>query len=442
MNAPRDAAGPPETAAGRPATPDRSEGHPASRRSGAGLDGVNFLMADVQGGVGPYLSIFLAGTRHWQAGPVGVAMAAGSIAGAVCQIPTGLLVDGSRHKRALFAGAGLLVAAATLLVVVFPGFWPVLAAQTILGGASAVIPPAVAALTLGIVGQRLMPARISRNEAFNHGGTFVAAVLAGLCGNVLGTDWIFYLVGIFAVLSALAVRLIDPREVDHDRARGGEAAEHAGRPLRIRDLLGQRPIAIFLAAVVLFHFGNAAMLPFAGQVLAHVHPGSDALALSACIICAQLVMVGISWLVGRAMAAGYGRKSIFLVAYALLPVRGILFSFTTSPYGVVAIQLLDGVAAGIFGVISIVIAADLTRGTGRFNLMQGLVALAVGAGASLSNAIGGYVVQDRGYPTGFLTLAGIAVLALLFFLLLMPETGGAGAPAWRHAAPGIGASGR
>lgn len=101
---------------------------------------------------------------------------------------------------------------------------------------------------------------------------------------------------------------------------------------------------------------------------------------------------------------------------------GLLFSVTTGPYAVVAIQLLDGVAAGIFGVIAVLIAADLMQGTGRFNLAQGLTALAVGIGASLSNATAGYVVQWFGYPAGFLFLAVIAALALGFFALLMPET--------------------
>ena len=174
--------------------------------------------------------------------------------------------------------------------------------------------------------------------------------------------------------------------------------------------------------MVLFHFGNAAMLPMAGQVLAVAHPGTDTIALSACIIAAQLVMVGVAWAVGRASARGIGRKPIFLLALAVLPVRGVLFSLTTSPYAVVAIQLLDGVAAGIFGVVSVLIASDLMRGTGRFNLAQGLTALSVGVGAALSNVTAGFAVQWFGYATGFLYLAAIAGCALAFFALLMPET--------------------
>jgi MFS family permease len=137
-------------------------------------------------------------------------------------------------------------------------------------------------------------------------------------------------------------------------------------------------------------------------------------------------MVGVAWMVGRAMQAGYGRKTIFLVALAVLPVRGLLFTITTSPVGIVGIQLLDGVAAGIFGVISVIIASDLMRGTGRFNLAQGLTALAVGIGAGLSNLVSGYIVQGFGYQVGFLSLAAVALCALAFCAVAMPETGGGG----------------
>nr|WP_294552170.1 MFS transporter [uncultured Rhodopila sp.] len=377
-------------------------------------------MADVRDGVGPYLAVFLKGSQHWDSGAIGVAMGASSIAAAVCQIPAGLIVDGARAKRLLIAVSGLIVALACLLIAGFPQFWTVMVAQAALGAASAVIPPAIAALSLGLVGRTLLDGRISRNESFNHAGNLVAAALAGVLGKYLGYDWIFYLVCGFAVASAAIVTLINPQEIDHDGARGGE--DDHGEPTPIRELLKRRDLRVFLTSVILFHFCNAAMLPMAGQVLAQTHPGSDTVALSACIIAAQFVMVGVAWCVGRASARGIGRKPIFLVALAVLPVRGVLFSVATSPFAVVGIQLLDGLAAGIFGVISVLIASDLMRGTGRFNLAQGLTALSVGIGASLSNATSGFIVQFFGYPAGFLYLTVIACCALAFFALMMPET--------------------
>lgn len=377
-------------------------------------------MADVRDGVGPYLSIYLKGAQQWDAGAIGLAMGASSIAAAICQIPAGLLVDAARAKRLLIAVSGLTVGLGCMMIVLFPHVWSVIAAQAMLGAAAAIIPPAIAALSLGLVGRRRLDARISRNEGFNHGGNLIAAILAGTLGQSLGYHWIFYLVCAFAVASAVVITLIKPAEIDHELARGGEDSSH--QPMPFRELLRRRDLKIFLASVVLFHFGNAAMLPMAGQVLAQTHPGEDAIALSACIIAAQFVMIGVAWSVGQASARGIGRKPIFLVALAILPVRGVLFAFTSSPYAVVAIQLLDGVAAGIFGVVSVLIASDLMRGTGRFNLAQGLTALSIGIGATLSNATAGYVVQWFGYPVGFLYLAGIAACALVFFVLLMPET--------------------
>jgi MFS family permease len=407
----------------------RSQDAPtASGSSILGLDLLTFLMADVRDGVGPYLSVFLKGSLHWRSGEIGIAMAASSITAAICQIPAGLLVDSVHAKRLLVVLSGLMVGLGCLLVVCVPKLIVVVGAQSALGAASAIIPPALAALSLGIVGRMRFPSRVSRNESFNHGGNFAAAILAGTIGQRFGYHWIFYLVCLFALGSAAAVALIRPGEIDHAVARGGDdkdpqtEADQSGRAIPIPDLLKRRDLITFLVSVVLFHFGNAAMLPMAGQVLAKTHPGSDIMALSACIITAQLVMIGIAAMVGGAIRRGIGRKPVFLVAFITLPIRGFLFTLTDSPYGVVAIQLLDGIAAGIFGVISVIIAADLMRGTGRFNFAQGLVALSTGLGAASSNLCSGFVVQLFGYTAGFITLAWIAIVGLIFFAWLMPET--------------------
>jgi MFS family permease len=402
-----------------------------SKRSLHGLDSLNFLMADVRDGVGPFLSVYLKGGQNWGAGEIGIAMAASSIVGAICQIPAGLLVDGIRSKRVLVAMSGLIVALGCLALVLFPNFYLVIASQVLLGAASAVIPPALAAISLGLVGRAGFPARVSRNEGFNHAGNFTAAVLAGVIGQRFGYQWIFFLVCFYAIGSAAVCNLIRADEIDHEMARGGKNEETSAPaalpasavPMPVAALLKKKDLIIFLVSVVLFHLGNAAMLPMAGQVLAKTHPGADVSALGACIIAAQLVMVGVATAVGSALRRGVRRRTIFIIALVLLPIRGCLFAITDGPIAIVAIQLMDGVAAGIFGVISVVIASDLMRGTGRFNLAQGLVALATGLGASISNLVAGFVVQAFGYSIAFMALAVVAALALLFFAMLMPETG-------------------
>ena len=127
-----------------------TEGSGPSLKSLRGLDGINFLMADVRDGVGPYLSVFLKGGQHWEPGAIGIAMAASSIAAALCQIPAGLLVDSLKIKRLLVAVSGLMVAAGCLLIAVYPRFLVVIGAQIMLGAASAIIPPAIAAISLGL----------------------------------------------------------------------------------------------------------------------------------------------------------------------------------------------------------------------------------------------------------------------------------------------------
>jgi predicted MFS family arabinose efflux permease len=247
-----------------------------SKRSTYGLDILNLLMADVRDGVGPFLSIYLRGSQHWGASAIGIAMAVSAMFGAGCQIPAGLLVDGIRPKRALVALSGLAVAAGCLSIALFPRFSLVIAAQALLGAASAIIPPALAAISLGLIGPNQFPARVSRNEGFNHAGNFAAALLAGFIGQRYGYQWIFFLVCFCAVGSVWAVALIRPYEIDHAIARGGQSkpedrasAERSeqleAKPIALIDLFRRKDLVIFLVSVILFHFGNAAMLPMAGR---------------------------------------------------------------------------------------------------------------------------------------------------------------------------------
>lgn len=388
-----------------------------------GLDYLNFLMADVRDGVGPYLAVFLKGSHHWDAGAIGWVMAASSIAATIFQVPAGLLVDATRAKRLLIAIAALLIGLGCLLMVWFPQFWLIMAIQTMIGMASTVVAPAIASLSLLLVSRTCLNARISRNESFNHGGNFVAALLAGVLGQFVGAQWIFYLIAIFAIGSLLTLRGLSTEKRQPENEEASTVTQASETPtLPVGELLRCPKLQIFIGSVVLFHFANAAMLPLAGQAMTQGHARWGTMALSACIIVAQLVMAFVAWAVGRFSDSGVGRKPIFLIALLVLPLRGLLFATIANPYAIVAIQLLDGVAAGIFGVVSLLILADLTEGTGRFNLGQGITGLAVGIGASLSNLSAGYIVNAFGYQAGFLYLSAIALLALLLFGLFMPET--------------------
>jgi MFS family permease len=130
-------------------------------------------------------------------------------------------------------------------------------------------------------------------------------------------------------------------------------------------------------------------------------------------------------LVGR-KAEGWGRKPICLAAFGILPIRGVLYTFSDDRWWLIGVQLLDGVGAGILSALVPLMLADLMRGTGRYNVSQGVIATTQGIGASLSNMVAGLIVVSAGYSAAFLILAGVALAAFLILLLAMPETRGFG----------------
>lgn len=388
------------------------------------LDGVNFLMADVLTGVGPFLAVYLSASLHWDASKIGIAMSAGGFAAILAQTPMGAIVDRLRHKREAIAVGAILVALGCLVTAALRSFPGIVSAQVVMGIVGTFFPPAMAGMTLGIVGQRGLDRRIGRNETFNHAGNVFAAVGCGLIGYYLDRRDIFYFVAVICVATAAAVFFIRAREIDFLRARGGESHESASgapAPSKLRAVLTHRPLLIFGLSVVLFHFANAAMLPLIGQRLSEGHPRESSLYMAICIVGAQMVMVPVAMLSGR-LASRWGRKAVFLIGLAALPVRGFLYTLSDNPYFLIGVQLLDGIGAAIFGVVSVLIIADLTRGTGRFNLTQGVVATSTGLGAALSNGLAGFIVKHAGYNTAFLFLAAVAAVGCVLFHLAMPET--------------------
>lgn len=164
-------------------------------------------------------------------------------------------------------------------------------------------------------------------------------------------------------------RLGDVGEIDHDLARGADDGSVRKRQgaVGIAELFKDRRIAIFAVWVVVFHLANAAMLPLVGQKSSDGLRDRAPIVMSACIITAQVVMVPVALAASR-LAASWGRKPVFLIGFTVLPVRGLLYCLSVNPYYLVGVQLLDGIGAGIFGVVSVLVVADLTQGTGRFNL--------------------------------------------------------------------------
>jgi MFS family permease len=361
-------------------------------------------------------------------------MSVATLAGLLAQTPAGALIDATRAKRAVVASAALAVTLASLLLPWLPTFWPVALSQAAAHAAAAVFAPAVAAITLGAVGHKAFASRIGRNESFNHAGNAFAAAAAGIAAYIWGPVVVFFLLAAMSAASLVSVLAVPASAIDHDLARGLHDETPARRaqskdrdqPSGLKVLITCRPLLIFAASAVLFHFANAAMLPLVGEKLALQDKNLGTSLMSACIVAAQIVMVPMAMLVG-AKADAWGRKPLFLIGLLILPIRGMLYTLSDDPYWLVGVQLLDGVGAGIYGAIFPIIVADLMRGTGRFNVAQGAVITAQGVGAALSTTVAGFVVVSLGYSAAFLTLAGIAGAGLLLFWLAMPETRDAGA---------------
>ncbi len=400
----------------------------ASSRSLRGLDGLNLFLADVRDGLGPYLAIYLVAVRGpslgWNEATAGMVMTIAGIVGLLVQTPAGAFVDRAKDKRLVIAIAAIAITISCLLLPLVHGFWAVTATQAVAAIGGAVVGPAVASLALGLVGSGALARRIGRNEAFNHSGNALSAAAAGALAWKFGPIVVFWLMAGLAVLSVIAVLRIRAADIDNKAARGCPEGEEDGAAVSIWQLLsGNRPLLIFAALAFLFHLANAAMLTSVSQLLARSMGKDAATSLTAaCIVAAQLMMVPVAMIVGR-KADDWGRKPIMIAGFAVLALRGFLYTLSQDAWWLVAVQALDGIGAGIFGALFPVIVADLTKGSGRFNVAQGAVATFQGAGAAISAALAGWIIVGVGYSAAFLSLAAIAGVGLVGYLLAMPETG-------------------
>jgi len=404
---------------------------PASKVPTRTLDALNFFLADVRDGLGPYLAIYLIAVRGpaqgWNEATVGAILTIAGIVGLISQTPAGSLIDRGKNKPRIVMIAALLVTLSSISLPIVSGFTAVAVTQSIAAVAGAVFAPAISAITLGLVGPKLFAKRVGRNEAFNHAGNAVSAALAGVLAWKFGPVVVFWLMGGLTVASIVTASRLKNDDIDNAVARGLDCEPEDGdeaceEPSGWKTLLENKPLMIFAVTAFLFHLANAAMLTSVSQLLARTVGKDQATSLTAaCIVAAQLVMVPVAIVVGR-NTDRWGTKPLFLVAFAFLAARGALYTVSDNPWWLVGVQAMDGVGAGIFGALFPVVIADLTKGTGRFNVSQGAVASAQGLGAALSATLAGGIIVWAGYAASFLTLATIAALGLGLYVLAMPET--------------------
>jgi len=384
------------------------------------LEWLNFFVADVQTGLGPFLAAYLA-AGGWNPARVGFALTFGGLVTVALQTPAGATIDVARNKQGLVAVNLVVLACGAVLLMVRMSTKSVFTAQFLIGSAGAFLAPALAAITLGLVGSGRFDRQFGRNQGFNSAGNVASALLIALISYKLGYRAIFAAAALFTVPSLICLFAIDGKQIDNARARGSAADGNAPENEGIGALFKDQVLLFFLLAVFLFHLANAAMLPELGEMLSRGKAQAAAPLMSACIIVTQLVIACSAAWVGR-RAAEKGRRSLLLVGFGVLPIRGALYTVFHAAGALIAIQLLDGIANSIFVIVSILVIKDLTVGTGRFNLAVGALATMVGTGAALSNAMGGMLIQHFSYSVSFVGLAATGAAAVLLLYFTVPET--------------------
>ena len=378
---------------------------------------MNFLIGSIQTSFGTFVAFYLA-DLGWSKESVGLALATGQIAGVVGQIPGGAITDAISRKRG-FAAVGILMSmGAALILAIAPLFALVFVAQALDGLTAAIVTPAVAAISLGLVGRHAMSSRTGRNFRFAAAGIAITALAQGLIGTYVSKNAIFLATAILCALALLALSYIRPNEIDYGRARN---AADGARFQSVSQLTRNRPLIAFVLCLMLFQFADASIVPLLSEEIGESKTANSSLQISGLIISTQLVVMFLAPWVGY-LSEGYGRKPLLLLGFFVEAIRSVLLAVTTDYNYMLVGQVLGGVTSAIVEVLAIVIITDLTARTGRFNLVGGAVTMLSGIASSLSVAASGFIFGAVGHAPTFMSFAVIAGLSTILAWLLLPET--------------------
>lgn len=393
------------------------------------------------------------------------------------QTPAGYIMDYTDHKVGCLAFASVATTCLTLLTAVTAQEYGanlgwMIFIKLIQGAVTAMIPPGLNSITQGIVGSEGMTRQVSNNEMRNHAGTAIIV----LTGSVMAF-FMYPEIGMLFLVSPVACAgvvfflfKIDPTDIDHNAARGlsddyslttpdgepttpgpvstpqtrsalgnpsfqlgGDPSAHVGGASSPLALLKDSTLLTFIIIVFLFHTSNGTVLPLVMQTLA-IGEGSTGILMSGlCIIVAQFFMVGSAKVCGD-YSGLWGRKTLFLVGLFSVPIRCLILytlvgiknaqdeASLTLQVIILSTQFLDGIGAGIFGTMYILVTSDISAGTGRFSLTLGLTTAAMSIGGTVSGYLGQALAQDHGYQNAFMILGMFAVIPAAGYLVLMPET--------------------
>ena len=422
-------------AAGRYLEARRSLHTPASAQSRRGLDWMNFFIADVQTGFGSFVAFYLA-QLGWSPTRIGLALSVGGVAGMLSQIPGGALADAVTWKRGLAAAGIIMTGAAALIFAFAPDMVWVFIAQALQGATAGIIMPAIGAISLGLVGRSAMSVRTGRNFRYSAVGHALTGALMGVAGAYIAKGAIFVAAAALCIPALIALSFIRSDEIDYARARNAKSTKQSdakgsasklagGKPAvtatSILALAKNRELVLFTAAIVLFQLADTSMLPMMGANLAMTRGDHAAIWMSGLIVVPQVVVAILAPWVGF-HSEKRGRRPLLLIGFALEPVRGLLLATTAAYPALVLAQVLSGVTGAVIGVLTVIVVADLTAGTGRFNLAIGVLGALSGVAAAISTTVTGYLFQSLGPHLGYAPLAAVAALATAILWTFLTET--------------------
>jgi MFS family permease len=294
------------------------------------LDWLNFFLAALLMGFGPFVTVYLA-DRGWAPEDIGLVLTTSGLAGLLTQIPAGELIDRVKSKRAL---VGMGTAAVILVVLTYrlrPDFPSVFAAAVIQGTTGSVIGPGVAAISLGLVGHEALAERLGRNQRFSSIGGLTAAGIMGVVGYVLSTRDILLVAAALGLPVLLALVRIRPADIHFGRSCG--APDHHGTdPQRANrtDLLKDRRLVTFAICLFLFQVASASILPLVGETLVHAEGRWSSLVMSALIVPPQIIVALLAPWAGRT-ADTWGRRPLLLIGLGVVPIRAGFFCVHRGP---------------------------------------------------------------------------------------------------------------
>jgi MFS family permease len=393
--------------------------------SSRGLDGLNFFVAAMQTAFGAFVTVYLV-RNHWPSRDIGLALTISTLCSLVSQAPAGAFIDSIRDKRRAVRLGAIGVGAAALLLALTPAKPAVYLAQALQGLASSLIGPGIAAISLRTVGHAAFSERVGRNARFASIGNGLTAGVMGFAGSYFEPVSIFWLTAVLTAPALLTLFLVGTDSAAKSAASGAGSREPVPDDSRItwtglKGLFLDRQLLTFAVCIVLFFASNAAIMPGVAVRVTRQHPELSTLIVAATILLPQAIVAMTSPWIGRT-AEKSGRRPLLLFGWALAPLQGLLFATLSGPYALVTCQVLNGFSGAVFGVMMTVVANDLTRGTGRFNLTLGALGVAISIGASLSTSFAGVVAGAFDPEVAYLALALAGLCGLLLLWFGMPET--------------------